>query len=203
MQTPNPHGFMDKCKNIVTKLKTRKKIAKAIEELKIQVKEVGERNSRYKNPGTIKNTSNMTVDPRALTIFEDASNMLVGIDEPKAELIKLLERKGCESSQKTKVVSIIILLDPEDLEKTTLANQVYQELFPAKEKLHQQVKDPFDCGALLSVSRSPDRSHMEIPKLVVYSNSSEKSENFLRTKGTKLYKGINYSPLVYVPFDRV
>ncbi|CAL5010217.1 unnamed protein product [Urochloa decumbens] len=138
----NPHGFMDKCKNIVTKLKTRKKIAKAIDKLKVQIKEVGERNTRYKNPATINNTSNKSVDPRALTIFEDASKMLVGIGQPKGELVELLKKKEHESSRKTKVVSIV---GSGGLGKTTLANQVYKEL-----------KNTFECGAFLSVSRSPD-----------------------------------------------
>jgi disease resistance protein RPM1 len=143
----DPHGFMDKCKNIVSKLKTRKKIAKEIEKLKSQVKEVGERNTRYKNPGTIMNISNKSVDPRALTIFEDASKMLVGIHRPKAELIELLQvKKECASSQKTKVVSIV---GSGGLGKTTLANQVYQEL-----------KEKFECSAFLSVSRTPDMTNI-------------------------------------------
>jgi len=72
------------------------------------------------------------VDPRALTIFEDASK-LVGIDEPKTELIKLLAiDEKCALSEKTKVVSII---GSGGLGKTTLASQIYKEL-----------KGQIDCG---------------------------------------------------------
>lgn len=138
----NPHSLLDKCKNFTTKLKTRQKVAKEIEKLKKQIKEAGERNQRYKNPGTVNNTSNTSVDPRALTMFEDASK-LVGIDRPKAELIKLLaiDEKSA-LSKKTKVVSIV---GSGGLGKTTLASQVYQEL-----------KGQFNCAAFLFVSRTPD-----------------------------------------------
>jgi disease resistance protein RPM1 len=82
-------------------------------------------------------------DPRALAIFEHASK-LVGIDEPKAEIIKLLtEEQGCGSaSQHLKVVSIVGV---GGLGKTTLAHQVYQEL-----------KAQFECCAFVSVSRTPN-----------------------------------------------
>lgn len=140
-----PEGFIDKCKKLLQldKTKARRRIAKEIEKLKGQVKEVGERSARYKVCGTAVNTSSkVTVDPRALAIFENASR-LVGIDQPKQEVISFLEEEnGCFSSQQPKVVSIVGI---GGIGKTTLANRVYEEL-----------KNRFQCRAFLSVSRNPD-----------------------------------------------
>jgi disease resistance protein RPM1 len=136
-----PDGFIDKCKNLLAKTKARRQIAKAIQDLKLQVKEVSERNQRYKICETVTNTSKVTVDPRALAIFEDASK-LVGLDQPKQEVISFLKEDGGISSQQPKIVSIVGI---GGLGKTTLANRVYEEL-----------KYEFECRAFLSVSRNPD-----------------------------------------------
>jgi disease resistance protein RPM1 len=141
-----PDGFIDKIKHSLWKLgkmKTRRRIGKEIEDLKKQIIEVGDRNERYKTGGVISKMSNLTIDTRALAIFENASK-LVGIDEPKAEIIKMLtEEEGCESGpQYLKVVSIVGF---GGIGKTTLANQVYLEL-----------KAQFQCSAFVSISRTPD-----------------------------------------------
>ncbi|XP_047043193.1 disease resistance protein RGA5-like [Lolium rigidum] len=141
-----PDGFIDKIKHSLGKLgkmKTHRRIGKEIEDLKKQIIEVGERNARYRTGGVISKMSNLTIDPRALAIFEHASK-LVGIEEPKAEIIKLLtEEQGCGlTPQNLKVVAIVGF---GGIGKTTLANQVYQEL-----------KVQFQCSAFISVSRTPD-----------------------------------------------
>jgi disease resistance protein RPM1 len=137
-----PDGFIGKCKNLLEKTKARRRIAKAIQGLKVQVKEVSERNARYKQIGETVMNSKVTVDPRALAIFEDASR-LVGIDQPKQEVVSFLtEEDGGISSQQPKIVSIVGI---GGIGKTTLANRGYEEL-----------KHQFDCGAFLSVSRNPD-----------------------------------------------
>ncbi|VAI63674.1 unnamed protein product [Triticum turgidum subsp. durum] len=140
-----PDGFIEKIKSSLGKLgkmKARRRIGKEIQDLKKQIIEVGDRNARYKTGVAISNNKNATVDPRALAILEHASK-LVGIDEPKAELIKLLtEDDGFVSTQQQpKIVSII---GPGGMGKTTLANQVYQE-----------IKGQFECWAFFSVSRTP------------------------------------------------
>ncbi|XP_066336566.1 disease resistance protein PIK6-NP-like isoform X2 [Miscanthus floridulus] len=141
-ESTKPDGFIDKCKNLLAKTKARRQIAKAIQDLKVQVKEVSERNARYKMCETVMNTSKVTVDPRALAIFEDASR-LVGIDKAKQELISFLTKDdGGISSQQPKIVSIVGI---GGIGKTTLANRVYEEL-----------KNQFQCRAFLSVSRNPD-----------------------------------------------
>ncbi|VAI63632.1 unnamed protein product [Triticum turgidum subsp. durum] len=139
-----PDGFIGKVKNSLGKLgkmKARRRIGKEIQDLKKQIIEVGDRNARYRTGVAISNNKNATVDPRALAIFEHASK-LVGIDEPKAELIKLLtEDDGFVSTQQQpKIVSIV---GSGGMGKTTLANQVYQE-----------IKGHFECWAFFSVSRT-------------------------------------------------
>ncbi|VAI63669.1 unnamed protein product [Triticum turgidum subsp. durum] len=138
-----PDGFMDKIKSSLGKMKARRRIGSEIHDLKKQIIEVGERNERYKSRTAFSNTKNATVDPRALFMFEHASK-LVGIDEPKAEIINLLtEGDGCALTQEQlKMVSIV---GSGGMGKTTLASQVYQQL-----------KAKFECKAFVSVSRNPD-----------------------------------------------
>ncbi|VAI63758.1 disease resistance protein RGA5-like isoform X1 [Triticum dicoccoides] len=138
-----PDGFIGKIKSSLGKLgkmKARHRIGKEIQNLKKQITEVGERNSRYMTGVAISNTRNATVDLRALSMLENASK-LVGIDEPKAEIIKLLT-EGESTNEQPKLVSIV---GAGGMGKTTLANQVYQDL-----------KEKFECQAFLSVSRNPD-----------------------------------------------
>ncbi|KAM0877077.1 hypothetical protein ACQ4PT_035730 [Festuca glaucescens] len=141
-----PDGFIEKIKHSLGKMKARHRIGNEIHDLKKQIIEVGERNQRYKTREVFSNTNNAisnkngTFDPRALAIFEDASK-LVGIDEPKAEIVKLLT-EGASTQEQPKLVSIV---GSGGMGKTTLANQVYQYL-----------KGKFDCRAFLSVSRNPD-----------------------------------------------
>lgn len=142
-KTAKQSDFIGRCKNMLTKMKTRHRIDKAIEDFKAQVKEVGERHARYRTCDTIINTSNVRIDRRALAIFENASN-LVGIDESKGELIKLMAQEGGCASMELQL-KVIAIVGPGGLGKTTLANQVYQSL-----------KGDFDCGAFISVSRNPD-----------------------------------------------
>ncbi|KAF7087333.1 hypothetical protein CFC21_090533 [Triticum aestivum] len=168
-----PDGFIGKIKSSLGKLgkmKARHRIGKEIQNLKKQITEVGERNSRYMTGVAISNTKNATVDLRALSMFENASK-LVGIDEPKAEIIKLLT-EGESTNEQPKLVSIV---GAGGMGKTTLANQVYQDL-----------KEKFECQAFLSVSRNPDMINIVSAKSVVkimlplkqgiYNKSSSKSQ---------------------------
>lgn len=54
----SPEGFIDKFKTFLIKARNHRRIAKVVEDLKVQVKEVGDRNKRYKSNETIMNTSN-------------------------------------------------------------------------------------------------------------------------------------------------
>nr|ATE88993.1 CNL1 [Triticum turgidum subsp. durum] len=141
-----PDGCVEMIKNLLGKLgkmKTRRRIGKEIQDLKKQIVEVGDRNARYKTGVAISNTKNATIDPRALAIFEHASK-LVGIDQPKSEIIKLLtEEDGCATKQQQ--LKMLSIVGSGGMGKTTLANQVYQEM-----------KGEFKCHVFISVSRNPD-----------------------------------------------
>ncbi|CAM0878236.1 unnamed protein product [Alopecurus aequalis] len=143
-KSAKPSGFMKKIKNLLDKTKDRRQIAKAIEELKKQVIEVSERQNRYKISEAASRVNNVTVDPRALAIFEDVSN-LVGIDGPKEELIRLFAQEATGESRQQQQPKMISIVGSGGLGKTTLAWQVYKEL-----------KGQFDCHAFVSVSRNPD-----------------------------------------------
>ncbi|VAI63649.1 unnamed protein product [Triticum turgidum subsp. durum] len=135
-----PDGFISKIKHILGKLGKRKADHKIFQDLKKQVIEAGKRNARYNTRQAFSNTKNATIDPRAFAIFEHASK-LVGIDESKSEVIKLLT-EGASTGERLKLVSIV---GSGGVGKTTLANQVYQDL-----------KERFECRAFLSVSRNPN-----------------------------------------------
>ncbi|XP_048537093.1 disease resistance protein RGA5-like [Triticum urartu] len=139
-----PDGFIKKIKHILGTLGKRKAHHRTFQDLKNQVIEAGERNQRYKTTQAFSNTKNATVDPRALAIFEDASK-LVGIDEPKAEIIRLLTEGNVYAPVQQQQPKILSIVGSGGMGKTTLANQVYQDL-----------KGKFECRAFVSVSRNPN-----------------------------------------------
>lgn len=141
-KSAKPDGFMDKIKGSLKRVKARHEIAKAIEDLKKQAIEVSQRNARYRSGETGASDTNSVhkVDLRALAIFEDASK-LIGVDEPKREIIQLLGDSEASKHQP----NVVAIVGSGGLGKTTVANRVYQEL-----------KDQFNYHAFLSVSRNPD-----------------------------------------------
>uniref|UniRef100_A0A453Q6X2 AAA+ ATPase domain-containing protein n=4 Tax=Aegilops tauschii subsp. strangulata TaxID=200361 RepID=A0A453Q6X2_AEGTS len=143
-----PDGFIERIKNSLGKLgkmKARRRIGDEIQDLKKQIIEVGKRNARYKSREAFSKTMNATVDPRVLAMFEHASK-LVGIDEPKFEIIELLtlgeDVRAPVQQQQPNIVSIV---GSGGMGKTSLAKQVYQDL-----------KGQYECHAFISVSRNPD-----------------------------------------------
>ncbi|KAJ1261667.1 hypothetical protein BS78_09G048000 [Paspalum vaginatum] len=140
-KSAKPKGLLKKCKKLLAKMKARRRISGAIQGFKTQIKEVGDRNHRYRSGVmSTKDTSKM-IDSRDLVIFNDVSE-LVGIDESKNELISLLTKCGSSPEHQVKVVSVV---GYGGLGKTTVAKQVYESL-----------KDKFDCYAFVTVSRNPD-----------------------------------------------
>lgn len=88
-------------------------------------------------------TSVVPIDPRLSALYTETSS-LVGIHDPKANLIKWL--MGDE--QERNVVSVVGL---GGLGKTTLVKEVYRD-----------IGGKFDCKAFVSVSQRPDMTALLI-----------------------------------------
>ncbi|KAM3297607.1 hypothetical protein ACQJBY_039496 [Aegilops geniculata] len=136
------HGvakLMDKCKNLLPDIKTRRRIAKEVKDIKKEIKDVSDRFSRYKiDESSSSMPAKDKVDPRLRAVYKDATE-LVGIDGPKDELVKWLNEKEDQSLKSVSIVGY------GGLGKTTLANQIRVNLGAT-----------FDCGAFVSISRKPD-----------------------------------------------
>ncbi|XP_020178852.1 disease resistance protein RGA5 isoform X1 [Aegilops tauschii subsp. strangulata] len=127
--------------------KARGDIAAEIERIKKEVEEVSKRRERYKVDSIVAPAPSAS-DPRLLALYEDEAK-LVGIDQSREEIIKLLSMEGegeGASEQKLKLISIV---GPGGMGKTTLANAVYQKL-----------EGKFECTAFVSVSLQPNMKNI-------------------------------------------
>ncbi|XP_066338613.1 disease resistance protein RGA5-like [Miscanthus floridulus] len=142
--------FIKKMTTIVGKAKTLHGIGQEIKHIKERVKDVAERRDRYKVDAIT--PTKTSVDPRITALYTKAAS-LVGIDEPREELISRLTREhGGMSSAEQRIVTIVGF---GGLGKTTLAKAVYDKLKPQ-----------FNCTAFVSVSRDPDI--MKVLKDILY-----------------------------------
>ncbi|CAL4904920.1 unnamed protein product [Urochloa decumbens] len=149
-------GFLKKTSRRLKALRARHPIASQISELRARVLEANERHRRYEHDNFIPTSdqgmrsrlhdcttsTSTSVDPRLSALYNEATS-LVGIENPKEELISMLMD---ERREKLRVVSIVGL---GGLGKTTLARKVYDE-----------VGEQFNCKVFLSVSQTPDISRL-------------------------------------------
>ncbi|KAF8017613.1 hypothetical protein BT93_H2719 [Corymbia citriodora subsp. variegata] len=138
------HGFMryfHKIKSSMQNLKARHHISSNIDEIKSRVESIAERRQRYNF--TEQSASASTRGTSWYDLREDAllveEGDLVGIDEPREEIIKWL----VDGEPGLKVLSISGM---GGLGKTTLAKRVYD---------NQQVKANFQSHAWINISQSP------------------------------------------------
>ncbi|XP_044956471.1 disease resistance protein PIK6-NP-like isoform X2 [Hordeum vulgare subsp. vulgare] len=147
----NPHGFrgfVRKVANLFTKGKARHQIADAIKAVKDQVQQVADRRDRYKIDDVEASLAATTmvepVDPRLMVQFKDHRE-LVGIEEPRDELIKrLADEDDCVSKAKQQL-KILSIFGFGGLGKTTLAKAVYDK-----------IQAEFECKAFYSVGQNPN-----------------------------------------------
>ena len=115
------------------------RIATYLRDIKRRVIEVRERREVYKIDGAGARPD--AVDPRLLAHYTKVTE-LVGIDDARDDLIKVLTDGSEASKQHGRVISIV---GCGGLGKTTLANVVYLK-----------IRAQFDCWAFVSVSQTPD-----------------------------------------------
>ncbi|CAD6266660.1 unnamed protein product [Miscanthus lutarioriparius] len=134
-------GFMDRSMSLLTTMNIRHQIAKELEGLRSRVMEVNERRMRYKVDEIVSKPNNTVVDSRVLALHAESAS-LVGIEEPRDQLIKLMDEESVPALHQLKVLSIVGF---GGLGKTTLANEIYRK----QEGL-------FLCQAFVSVSQKPN-----------------------------------------------
>ncbi|PUZ67475.1 hypothetical protein GQ55_3G438000 [Panicum hallii var. hallii] len=123
-------------------LRVRHQIASQIQNLKARVEDASKRRMRYKlDERAFQSSTTTAIDPRLPSLYVEPDG-LVGIDQPRHELIGLLMEEEGASVQQLKVISIV---GPGGLGKTTLANEVYHTL-----------EGQFQCRAFVSLSQQPD-----------------------------------------------
>lgn len=133
-------GIIYRCRKSVSMFKERHKIAIDIRGIKALVCGAKERRDRYNVDGVVR-PATTSVDPRLSAMFKKVTE-LVGVEERRDELIKMLSKGDQVSSKNLKIVSIAGL---GGLGKTTLAKVVYDKL-----------KIEFKCSAFVSVGQNPD-----------------------------------------------
>uniref|UniRef100_A0ACD6A1X0 Uncharacterized protein n=3 Tax=Avena sativa TaxID=4498 RepID=A0ACD6A1X0_AVESA len=128
--------------DLLTKGKTRHKIAGEIKDIKLRVKEVADRRDRYRVDSIVANPADTTaVDPRLLALYKE-NQEIVGVEEARDELIEKLTDGDVVSKSQLKILSIFGF---GGLGKTTLARELYDRL-----------QAQYDYQAFVIVGRNPD-----------------------------------------------
>ncbi|KAJ1277261.1 hypothetical protein BS78_05G281600 [Paspalum vaginatum] len=160
--------FFKKMIQKITKASTRRGISQEINDIKERVKEVAERRDRYK-VDAISSGKTTSVDPRVTAMYTKVTD-LVGIDEPREELItRLMKEEDGVSSAEQRIVSVVGF---GGLGKTTLAKAVFDK-----------IKAQFDCSAFISVSQNLEMT--KILKDMLYELDKPKYNNIHSTTGSE------------------
>ncbi|CAN6372649.1 unnamed protein product [Urochloa humidicola] len=136
------HGikkFIERSVDLLTQFRVRRNIACEIRGIKRRVIEMAEQRVRYKIDNDV--AKRVPPDAGICTLYTKVTE-LVGIDEQRDALIKILVQGNQVSKQQGNIVSIFGF---GGLGKTTLAKAVYEKL-----------RGQFDCSAIVSVSQNPD-----------------------------------------------
>ncbi|CAD6252457.1 unnamed protein product [Miscanthus lutarioriparius] len=114
---------MKKMGDLFSKGKACREISCAIEDIRKQLQEVTDRRARYSVDDLVaKPAATTSIDPRLSALYTKMSQ-LVGIEEPRDKVIKMLT--SVAEDMETKIVSIVGF---GGLGKTTLAKAVYENL---------------------------------------------------------------------------
>ncbi|CAL4992675.1 unnamed protein product [Urochloa decumbens] len=135
-------AFLERCQKLLTRAKIHHKLGVNIEEISSRLQDVSARRDRYKIENTAAESSGQTVDTRRLSALYTKAEDLIGVEDKIDELVSELMEGDEPSKQQLKKISIVGF---GGLGKTTLAKRV-----------HDKLKDQFDCGAFVSVSLNPN-----------------------------------------------
>ncbi|GMN21089.1 hypothetical protein TIFTF001_040022 [Ficus carica] len=147
-QRPGLYGRLGKVARDIKTLKARRRIAAELQTVKSRVTDISQRHERYRNMPIIMETGSSSSSAtnnvaRQELRRNDArllhENQLVGIDQPKQELVHWLLDDAVPNSQVAAVVGM------GGLGKTTLVSQVYRDA---------DVKQCFQHSAWITVSQS-------------------------------------------------
>ncbi|KAG2641103.1 disease resistance protein PIK6-NP-like [Panicum virgatum] len=138
-------GLIGKAANLYKKAKNNHQIHNVVKDIMDQVKKVSERRERWKVDNNAAGPSLVPDGPRLEALYMKATE-IVGIDEPKNELVKRLMNDASTSLQQPNIISIVGF---GGLGKTTLANALLED--------H---KSNFDCHFIVSVSFNPNMKNI-------------------------------------------
>lgn len=167
---------LKKMGNLFAKVKARHDIAGDMQDIMKQIVELSERRKRYKTNETLVSKNDAaTTDPRLPALYKKSSQ-LVGIDEPREELIKMLSvSEDNMSDDKVKTVSIV---GPGGLGKTTLARAVYDK-----------VSLKYDCYAFVQVGQTTDRNKV-LRDILIDLNLNAETKNMISAYDKKPFSSI-------------
>ncbi|XP_052135477.1 disease resistance protein RGA5-like [Oryza glaberrima] len=134
--------LIDRSVKLLTRAKIRYNICIDIEQINSRVKEVSERQKRYKVDVVVAKPVYPTVDSLRLSALYKRAKELVGTDEKSNELVRRLMEGDEMSKKQMRIVSIVGF---GGIGKTTIAKVVCERL-----------KMQFDCFAIVSVSFTPN-----------------------------------------------
>ncbi|WVZ49803.1 hypothetical protein U9M48_001129 [Paspalum notatum var. saurae] len=160
--------MLQKIGSSFSKAKARHDINTAIEQVNNRVRTIAERRQRYRLNDCVVSVAapSSQIDPRIALVHRTNTSLLIGIDERKDAIIKMLSQDGDMSAKKTKIVS---LLGFGGIGKTTLAKATYDQL-----------KQEYECAAFVSVGQKPNLE--KVLKGILYYIDKEKLEKINSTK---------------------
>ncbi|KAL5999814.1 hypothetical protein ACLOJK_038100 [Asimina triloba] len=143
------YGILSKVAYSIKQLKARRRIGKQIQDIRLQLSDISRRKNDYnfsrteQGSSSLSNSNEEAYDPRLAALFADESQ-LVGIDEPRSQLIEWLVNG-------VKKLSTISVVGMGGLGKTTLVKKAYDS---------ERVKKHFETWAWITVSQTFNKNNL-------------------------------------------